>query len=308
VLTDERVFEEHRAHLIRVGYRITGSVADAEDAVQEAWLRLAGLDAAARAEIRDERAWLTTVVGRLCLDRLRSAAARRERYVGPWLPEPLLTTGDADEPLAAVVRNEDVRMAAMVVLERLSPPQRVAFVLHEALALPYAQIGEVLGCSEATARQHAARARKIVADADPPPPATTAEQEALLARFAEAMARADSAALVELLHPDVVWVSDSDGRAKAARRPIVGAEKVARFLLGLLATYGEDMLHRSSVLRVNGELGVRTPAVESPAGAVAVFAVRDGRIAAVYQIVNPEKLTHLPDSGAPGTLRRTPGR
>jgi RNA polymerase sigma-70 factor (ECF subfamily) len=308
VLTDERVFSELRAHLLRVGYRITGSVADAEDAVQEAWLRIAGLDAAARAEIRDERAWLTTVVGRLCLDRLRSAAARRERYVGPWLPEPWLTSGDADDPLAAVVRHEDVRMAAMVVLESLSPPQRVAFVLHEALALPYAQIGEVLGCSEATARQHAARARKIVADADPPPRASTAEQEALLARFAEAMARADGAALVELLHPDVVWVSDSDGRAKAARRPVVGAEKVARLLLGLLATYGEDMLHRSSVLQVNGELGLRTPAVESPAGAVAVFAVRDGRIAAVYQVVNPEKLTHLPDSGAPGTLRRTPGR
>jgi RNA polymerase sigma-70 factor, ECF subfamily len=308
VLTDERVFSELRAHLLRVGYRITGSVADAEDAVQEAWLRIAGLDAAARAEIRDERAWLTTVVGRLCLDRLRSAAARRERYVGPWLPEPLLTSGDADDPLAVVVRHEDVRMAAMVVLESLSPPQRVAFVLHEALALPYAQIGEVLGCSEATARQHAARARKIVADADPPPRASTAEQEALLARFAEAMARADGAALVELLHPDVVWVSDSDGRAKAARRPVVGAEKVARLLLGLLATYGEDMLHRSSVLQVNGELGLRTPAVESPAGAVAVFAVRDGRIAAVYQVVNPEKLTHLPDSGAPGTLRRTPGR
>jgi RNA polymerase sigma-70 factor, ECF subfamily len=308
VLTDERVFSELRAHLLRVGYRITGSVADAEDAVQEAWLRIAGLDAAARAEIRDERAWLTTVVGRLCLDRLRSAAARRERYVGPWLPEPLLTSGDADDPLAVVVRHEDVRMAAMVVLESLSPPQRVAFVLHEALALPYAQIGEVLGCSEATARQHAARARKIVADADPPPRASTAEQEALLARFAEAMARADGAALVELLHPDVVWVSDSDGRAKAARRPVVGAEKVARLLLGLLATYGEDMLSRSSVLRVNGELGLRTPAVESPAGAVAVFAVRDGRIAAVYQVVNPEKLTHLPDSGAPGTLRRTPGR
>jgi RNA polymerase sigma-70 factor, ECF subfamily len=301
-------FEEHRAHLVRVGYRITGSVADAEDAVQEAWLRLAGLDEATRAEIRDERGWLTTVVGRLCLDRLRSAAARRERYVGPWLPEPLLTTGDADEPLAAVVRDEGVRMAAMVVLERLSPPQRVAFVLHEALALPYAQIAEVLGCPEATARQHAARARRIVADADPPPRASTAEQEALLARFADAMARADGAALVELLHPDVVWVSDSDGKARAARRPVVGAEKVARLLLGLLEKYGEDLLHRSAVVQVNGELGIRLPAGDTPAGQVGVFAVRDGRIAAVYHVVNPEKLAHLPCCGAPGMPRRTPGR
>jgi RNA polymerase sigma-70 factor (ECF subfamily) len=304
VLADGRVFSELRAHLVRVGYRITGSVADAEDAVQEAWLRLAGLDDAGRAEIRDERAWLTTVVGRLCLDRLRSAAARRERYVGPWLPEPLLTTGDPDEPLSAVVRDEGVRMAAMVVLERLSPPQRVAFVLHEALALPYAQIAEVLGCPEATARQHAARARRIVADADPPPRASTAEQEALLSRFTDAMARADGAALVEILHPDVVWVSDSDGRAKAARRPVIGAEKVSSLLLGLFSRYGEDML-RGEPVQVNGEPGIRLPAGISPAGAVGVFAVRDGRIAALYYVVNPEKLAHLPD--APGTPRRTPG-
>ncbi|TQM37702.1 RNA polymerase sigma factor SigJ [Pseudonocardia cypriaca] len=293
MLTDERVFEEHRAHLVRVGYRITGSVADAEDAVQEAWLRLAGLDEETRAKIRDERAWLTTVVGRLCLDRLRSAAARRERYVGPWLPEPLLTTGEADEPLAAVVRDEGVRMAAMVVLERLTPPQRVAFVLHEALALPYAHIADVLGCSEPAARQHAARARRIVADADPPPRASTAEQEALLTRFAEAMSRADGAALVELLHPDVVWLNDSDGKTRAARHPVVGAEKVTRLLLGLLDRYGENML-RGTPVQVNGEPGMRLPAGVSPAGAVGVFAVRDGRIAAIYYQVNPEKLAHLP--------------
>ena len=114
--------------------------------------------------MRDERAWLTTVVGRVCLDRLRSAAARRERYVGPWLPEPLITTPDDDGPLATVVRDESVRMAAMVVLERLSPPQRVAFVLHDALDLPFATIADVLGCTEATARQHATRARRIVAE------------------------------------------------------------------------------------------------------------------------------------------------
>src|SRR6478609_5240950 len=136
--TGVEAFEEHRAHLLRVGYRITGSLADAEDAVQEAWLRWHALDAEAHGALRDERAWLTTVVGRVCLDRLRSAAARRERYVGPWLPEPLVTAPDDDGPLAAVVRDESVRMAAMVVLERLTPPQRVALVLHEALDLPFA--------------------------------------------------------------------------------------------------------------------------------------------------------------------------
>ncbi|WP_219417582.1 RNA polymerase sigma factor SigJ [Pseudonocardia nigra] len=288
--TDERVFEQHRAHLIGVGYRITGSRADAEDAVQEAWLRLAALDDSTRAELRDERAWLTTVVARLCLDRLRSAAARRERYVGPWLPEPLLTTGDGDEPLAVVVRDEGVRMAAMVVLEQLTPPQRVAFVLHEALALPYADIAEVLGCPEATARQHAARARRIVAAADPPPRASTAEQRAVLERFAEAMARADRRALVELLHPGAALVTDSGGRTRAARRTVAGAEKVARLLLGLYEKFGDAMLTDWTPVLVNGEAGFRTPAFAETGAGVTVLSLRDGKIDAVYQMLNPEKL------------------
>jgi RNA polymerase sigma-70 factor (ECF subfamily) len=290
-VTVVETFEQHRAHLTRVAYRITGSLADAEDAVQEAWLRLAALDGADRAAIRDERAWLTTVVGRLCLDRLRSAAARRERYVGPWLPEPLVTTDDRDGPLDAVVRDEGVRMAAMVVLERLTPPQRVALVLHEALALPYARIAEVLGVPEATARQHAARARRIVAEAAPPPPAPRADQETVLARFAEALARADGPALLELLHPDAVWVTDSDDRVRAARRPVAGADKITRFALGLLERYGPGLAAGWEPVLVNGELGVRFPGVEGSGPGVAVLAVRDGRIAAVYQVVNPEKLT-----------------
>jgi RNA polymerase sigma-70 factor, ECF subfamily len=287
------VFERHRAHLVRVGYRITGSLADAEDAVQEAWLRLHGLDDEGRAAIRDERAWLTTVVGRLCLDRLRSAAARREKYVGPWLPEPLVTTNEADGPLATVVRDESVRMAAMVVLERLSPPQRVAFVLHEALDQPYAAIADVLGCPEATARQHAARARRIVAEAAPPPPASSSEQEAVLAEFADAMARADLDALVALLHPDVVLLNDSDGRAAAARRPVVGADKVARLLLGLVDQHGVALLDGRPVL-VNGELGLITPAAGRASTSVNAFVVDGGRVVAIYGVVNPEKLTRVP--------------
>jgi RNA polymerase sigma-70 factor (ECF subfamily) len=294
VLTEDGVFEQHRTHLVGVGYRITGSLADAEDAVQDAWLRLAGLDDDARAGIRDVRAWLTTVVGRICLDRLRSAAARRESYIGPWLPEPLLTTGDADGPLAAVVRDEGVRMAAMVVLEMLSPPQRVAFVLHEALALPFADVAEVLGCAEATARQHATRARRIVADAAPPPRARTAEQRDVLGRFADAMARADGPALLALLHPDAVWMSDSGGRTRAARRTVVGADKVTRLLLGLLARYGDALVGGWSVVEVNGDLGIRSGAVGDSGGAVTAFTIRDGRVAGVYQVLNPEKLVRLP--------------
>ena len=154
-------FQRHRTHLLGVAYRLTGSLSDAEDAVQEAWLRLARLSDGDRAPIREPRGWLTTVVSRLCLDRLRSAVAVRERYVGTWLPEPLLTRLDGPpDPLDDVVRDEGVRMAALVVLERLTPEQRVAFVLHDALAVPFAEIADVLGCSVATARQHASRARR----------------------------------------------------------------------------------------------------------------------------------------------------
>jgi RNA polymerase sigma-70 factor, ECF subfamily len=291
-------FEDHRAHLLRVGYRITGSLADAEDAVQEAWLRWHTRGPESGADVRDERAWLTTVVGRVCLDRLRSAAVRRERYVGPWLPEPLITAPDDDGPLATVVRDESVRMAAMVVLERLSPPQRVALVLHDALDLPFAAIAEVLGCNEATARQHAARARRIVAD-QTPPPAVRAEQEATLARFADAMARGDLDALVAVLHPDAVLVNDSDGRVRAARREVVGADKVARLLLGLMARYGTEALLDARPVLVNGEPGVFVPAANEMPASVTVPAMRDDRIVALYGVLNPEKL---------GTLRQSPDR
>ncbi|RTL69408.1 MAG: sigma-70 family RNA polymerase sigma factor [Pseudonocardiaceae bacterium] len=284
---DAVAFETYRAHLLGVGYRITGSLADAEDAVQEAWLRFAAQDV----DMIDEpRAWLTTVVGRLCLDRLRSAAVRRERYVGPWLPEPLVTTPGDDDPLAVVVRDEGVRMAAMLVLERLSPPQRVAFVLHDALDLTFGRIAEVLDCSEATARQHASRARRIVAEADVPPRATDVEQQTVLAAFAEALAGADTDRIVALLHPDVVMLTDSGGKASAARRPIVGPADVSRLLLGLLRKYGSGLATGWTPVVVNGELGVRTEAVGKAPASVAVLSITNGRIRSVFQVVNPDKL------------------
>ena len=153
-------FEELRPHLLAVAYRLTGTMADAEDIVQDAWLRW---DGATTGEITDLRAWLTTVVSRLGLDRLRSAAHRRETYVGEWLPEPVVTGFDDSDPLAAVVAGEDARFAAMVVLERLTPDQRVAFVLHDGFAVPFGEIASVLGVSDAAARQLASRARRAVA-------------------------------------------------------------------------------------------------------------------------------------------------
>ncbi|MGH3813852.1 MAG: sigma-70 family RNA polymerase sigma factor [Pseudonocardiaceae bacterium] len=291
------VIEEHRTHLLRVAYRLTGSLADAQDAVQEAWLRLARLPDADRAAIRDPRSWLTTVVGRLCLDRLRSAAVQRERYIGSWLPEPLVTKLDGPEdPLDEVVRDEGVRMAALVVLERLTPEQRVAFVLHDALSVPFAEIADVLGCSVPAARQHASRARRTVTSADPPARVGLAEQRRVLDAFLAALTVGDLAALVSLLHPDAAVIGDGGGKERTARRPVRGADKVARFILGLLERYGPGRLATAQLVLVNGDLGMVIPpwpgdAGHPPlAGRVSCFAIRDGQVAAIYDIVNPDKI------------------
>lgn len=299
VLTTE--FTSHRSYLLGVGYRLTGSISDAEDAVQESWLRLAGLTDEARADIVDLRAWLTRVVGRICLDKLRSATARRERYVGPWLPEPLVTdlTSDGQNPLDVVVRDDGVRMAALVVLDRLTPQQRVAFVLHDAFGLPFGEIADLIGSSVEAARQHATRARRAVADADPPARPAMAEQQEVLGRFLAAMATGDVRAVVESLHPDAVLVGDSDGKAKTAARTIEGADKVARFILGLQTRYGRDSFAAMRFVLVNGELGIYFPAwpgdAEHPPFDRRVLGVtiHDGRLAAIYDVVNPDKLIRV---------------
>lgn len=284
-----QTFTEHRTHLVGVAYRLTSSVADAEDAVQESWFRLAALTRSAQAEIRDLRAWLTTVVGRICLDRLRSAAVRRERYVGSWLPEPLVTTGD--EPLDAVVRDDGMRMAALVVLDRLSPEQRVAFVLHDAFGLPFSEIAEALGCSVAAARQHASRGRKAAADADPPPRVALQAQREVLEKFLAAVASGDVNAVLAVLHPDVVLIGDGGGKARTAVNMVTGADKVARFLVGLVRKYGG--LPGGEPTFVNGDLGIVYPASAEVSQRVNTFAIRDGKVVAVYDVVNPDKLGHV---------------
>lgn len=269
-----------------VAYRLTGSVADAEDAVQEAWLRFSTAEG-----IRDVRGWLTTVVSRICLDRLRSAAVRRETYVGSWLPEPLLTTGEDADPLASVVRDDGVRMAALVVLDRLTPDQRVAFVLHDAFSLPFNEIADVLQVSEASARQHASRARKAVADADPPPRAALAEQQEVLEKFLRAMASGDIDSVLELLHPDAVMIGDGGGKVRTAVNTVSGADKVARFFVGLMRKYGYPEERRP--VFVNGELGVALPAYGEVSARVTSFTVHEGKVVAVYDIANPDKLRHV---------------
>jgi RNA polymerase sigma-70 factor, ECF subfamily len=294
-------FERHRTHLLGVAYRLTGSYADAEDAVQEAWLRLARQPKDELAGIRNLRAWLTSVVGRLCVDRLRSAASVRERYMGTWLPEPLVTRLDGPgDPLDDVVRDEGVRLALLVVLERLPPEQRVAFVLHDAYGVPFSEIADLLGCSEASARQYASRARRTVTEVDPPSRVAFRQQQALLEAVAAALASGDLQAIVELLHPDVVVLGDGGGREKTARRPVIGAAKVARFYLGLQERYGAEGFAMATPVLVNGDLGLifhGSPGDElhpPVSRRVSSFAVRDGLIVAFYDIVNPDKLSHVP--------------
>ena len=212
-------FEELRPHLLAVAYRLTGTVADAEDIVQDAWLRWDGSGSDA---INDLRAWLTTVVSRLSLDRLRSAAHRRETYFGEWLPEPVVTELDSSDPLSAVVAGEDARFAAMVVLERLNPDQRVAFVLHDGFEVPFAEIADVLEVSAAAARQLASRARRAVASA--PPSVTDDSHSEVAGALMVALVAGDMKAVVHLLHPDVTYTGDANRKAPTAARVIAARQ------------------------------------------------------------------------------------
>jgi RNA polymerase sigma-70 factor (ECF subfamily) len=286
-------FEALRPHLLAVGYRLTGTFADAEDVVQDAWLRWQRASAAPD----DLRAWLTTVVSRLALDRLRSAAHRRETYAGDWLPEPVVTTPGVSDPLAAVVAHEDARYAAMVVLEKLTPDQRVAFVLHDGFAVPFTEIASVLGVTDAAARQLASRARRLVSQHQGP--VDTAHDE-VVGRFLAAMAAGDIDAVVALLHPDVTFTGDSNRKAPTAFRPVSGPVKVARFLFGLARRYGPAWVESTQLALVNGELGAYTPGAPAHDGhpeimpRVIALTVRDGKVYAVWDVANPDKFTGSP--------------
>ena len=290
-------FERLRPHLLAVAYRLTGTFADAEDAVQDAWLRWDALGAE-RDGIVDLRAWLTTVVSRIGLDRLRSAAHRRETYFGEWLPEPVVTPLDRSDPLGAIVAGEDARFVAMVVLERLTPDQRVAFVLHDGFAVPFAEIADVLGITAAAARQLASRARRMVADAEPP--ARDASHDEVVGKLMAAMAVGDMDTVVALLHPDVTFTGDSNRKAPTAARVIHGSDKVARFLLGLARRYGPQFFTASELVYVNGELGSYTTGRPAHDGFpemlphVVAMTVRDGKVCAVWDIANPDKFTASP--------------
>ncbi|MBM2617328.1 RNA polymerase sigma factor SigJ [Actinoplanes sp. LDG1-06] len=275
-------FEAERPHLVSVAYRMLGSMAEAQDVVQEAWLRYTR---AGDQEIRDLRGWLTTVTGRLCLDVLKSARVSREAYTGQWLPE--FFVAPEVGPAARAEQRDQVGLALLVVLERLSPEQRVAFVLHDAFAVPYDEVARVLGTTEATARQHASRGRKAASEGGVRHTAGVAEQRRVLTAFIEAANSGDLQALAAVLAPDVVSISDGGGFTSTALRPIVGVEKVSRFYVGI--AHGQRMAGVTlEPVLVNGVAGVLVRGGQI-SGAMAVT-VADGRITGLFQQLNPNKL------------------
>lgn len=279
-----RAFEAERPRLVRMAYATLGSLADAEDCVQDAWLRLQRHpDPAA---IRDLGAWLTTTVSRLALDTLGSARARRERYVGPWLPEPLVEDLDSRDPADRVTLDESVSMALLVVLERLSAPERTAFLLHDVFGLSFEEVARAVGRSPAAVRQLASRARRHVERGRPRFPPTQAEQREVIAAFAAACQAGDLERLVALLDPGVVWRGDGGGKVAASHRVERGARNVARKLL--------ELAHRpprgSRMAMVNGAPGLVLRDADGVLTVVA-FTVDAGRVVAIDAVRNPDKLT-----------------
>ena len=278
-LTDE--FELHRAHLQAVAYRMLGSPSEAEDAVQEAWLRLSRSDTDRVANLGG---WLTTVVARVCLDMLRSRRARREDYLGTRLPEPIVSVDDGPEDDAVLA--DAVGLALLVVLDTLTPPERLAFVLHDMFSVPFDEIAAILDRSEVAARQLASRARRRVQGATPRTDPDLREQRRIVDAFLAAARAGDFEALLEVLDPNVVFRADTGPRGD--RKPVTGARGVARTVLTRGSTFAP---HARSAI-VNGNAGlIVVPGTRLIA--VVAFAVAGGRIAEIDLIADRAKLVHL---------------
>lgn len=286
-LTD--VFEEHRPVLLGVAYRMLGRVADAEDVVQDAWLRWSGGD---RSAVREPRGYLVRVTTRLAIDRLRQIKARGETYVGPWLPEPYVTEfGDtAPDTAERAVLADSVSLAVLVVMESLSPLERAVFVLREAFGYPYADIAAMLDRGEPAVRQLAGRARRHVEERRPRYDVDPARRRDLTERFMAAAAGGDLAQLMELLAPDVRLVGDSGGKSRAPLRVLESADHVGRFLIGVAGKGIQDAAVR--FLELNGGPAVLVLSGGRP-DSVLQLDIADGRVQAVYVIRNPDKLRSL---------------
>ncbi|MFG2915655.1 RNA polymerase sigma-70 factor [Kitasatospora sp. NPDC048298] len=286
-------FVAHRSLLFTVAYEMLGSAADADDVLQETWLRWVRVDAA---HVNDPRAYLVRITTRQALNRLRSMKRRREAYLGPWLPEPLLTTPDvaADVELA-----ESVSMALMLVLETLTPAERAVFVLREAFAIGYDEIAAALDKTPAAVYQIAHRARRHVEARRPRRSVTARQAEAAADAFRRALETRDLQGLLDVLAPDVVAISDGGGIKQASPRPIIGADKVARFIVGGLTRNDVALTVEATIVNGSPALALH---VDGELDGVLAMRVEDTRITGLYFVRNPQKLTHL-GSETPLTLR-----
>ncbi|ADJ48141.1 RNA polymerase sigma-70 factor, ECF subfamily [Amycolatopsis mediterranei S699] len=286
-------FVAHRNLLFTVAYEMLGSAADAEDVLQETWLRWAEVD---QSEVREERAYLVRITTRLALNRLRTMKRRKEAYVGPWLPEPLLTTPDVAEDVELA---ESVSMALMLVLETLAPTERAVFVLREVFDVGYGEIAEAVGKTPAAVRQIAHRARRHVDARRPREVVSARETRAVLESFQRAIEGRDLQGLLDLLAPDVVLMSDGGGVKQAALRPVAGADKVSRFIVGGIGRTEIQVTGVPVVVNGNPALALNVDGVFD--GIMAVR-VEGGRISGLYFVRNPEKLTRV-EAETPLTLR-----
>jgi len=277
-------FLEHRSLLFSIAYRMLGSVTDAEDAVQETYLRW-HRSTEHGDKIRSPKAWLTTTVSRVCLDQLGSARVKREQYIGPWLPEPL--AGVSPDVAETVADFDSLSIAFLVLLESLSAKERAVFLLHDVFSYDFASIADIVGESDAYCRQLAKRARAHMAERRPRFTAGRAQRERLTADFVRAVSEGDMPALIETLTDDVMVVSDGGGKVNAARKPVIGREKVAQFLTNLTRLAPEGTSFR--IESINGQPGIVT-LVNDAVRNVVTFDFTDSAIRAIYIVVNPDKL------------------
>lgn len=290
-MTDTAAFERHRAHLLNIAYRMLGEMAGAEDVVQEAWLRWQRGE-----DIRDPRAWLSAVTVRLSLDALRKVRARRESYVGPWLPEPLLPDDTrafaADAPAARAELASDLSLALLHVLERLSPEERAALILHDAFDRDYAEIAATLEKTEAACRKLVSRARERVKEERPRFTASKEAHRDLLMRFAKASASSDPKEMMSLIAPNAIAYTDGGGRVAAALNPIYGADKITRFIIGLGRKFYASTVLESALIEINGQPAL---IIRDGAEMLGVIAIEtDGeKITTLYGLRNPDKLKRL---------------
>ncbi|XIA62137.1 RNA polymerase sigma factor SigJ [Bradyrhizobium sp. TZ2] len=276
----------HRGRLLGLAYRMLGSRSDAEDVVQDAYLRFAGAH-----DVHNPEAFLVTIVTRLCLDRLKSAKAQREVYVGPWLPEPVFDAEGLSAE-AATELADDLSFALLLALDRLSPMERAAFLLHDVFDTPFSEVAAMLDRTEAACRQLASRARRAVRDNRPAPAATPDSHARLLQAFSDAVAGGNVRQLAELLREDAVAITDGGGRKFAARNPITGADKVARFFIGLAGKIaGQDV--RIEPAMINGAVGALLY-LNGELDLTLSMAIDGEKVAAIYVVRNPDKLRHLP--------------